>query len=32
MDAGKRLFAKVSSKSLEDHWLNLRIEIYLEDF
>ena len=32
MNAGKRLFAKVSSKSLEDHWLNLRIEIYLEDF
>lgn len=32
MDAGKRLFAKVSHKCMEDHWLNLRIEIYLEDF
>ena len=32
MDAGKLLIAKVSCKVLEDHWLNLRIEIYLKDF
>ena len=32
MDAGKLLVAKVSQKELEDHWLNLRIGIYLKDF
>ena len=32
MDAGKLLVAKVSHKELEDHWLNLRIGIYLKDF
>ena len=32
MDAGKLLVAKVSQKELEDHWLDLRIGIYLKDF
>ena len=31
MDAGKRLVAKVTHKELEDHWLNIRIEIYMKD-
>lgn len=31
MDAGKLLVAKVSHKELEDHWLNLRIGIYLKE-
>ena len=31
MDAGKLLFAKVVHKELEDHWLNMRIEIFLKD-
>jgi len=31
MDAGKLLTAKVAHKELEDHWLNLRMEIYLKD-
>jgi len=31
MDAGKRLVAKVVSKQLEGHWLNLRIAISLKE-
>ncbi len=31
MDAGKLLVAKVVHKELEDHWLNMRIEIFLKD-
>jgi len=31
MDAGKLLIAKLVHKELEDHWLNLRMEIYLKD-
>jgi len=31
MDAGKLLVAKVTHKELEDHWLNMRIEIFLKD-
>lgn len=31
MDAGKLLIGKVSHKGLEDHWLNLRIEIIMKD-
>lgn len=31
MDAGKLLVAKVAHKELEDHWLNMRIEIFLKD-
>jgi len=31
MDGGKLLIAKVTSKDLEDHWLNLRMSIYLKD-
>lgn len=31
MDAGKLLVAKVTHKELENHWLNLRIGIYLKD-
>lgn len=31
MDAGKLLVAKVTHKELEDHWLNIRIEIYMKD-
>ena len=31
MDAGKLLTAKVVRKELEDHWLNIRIEIYMKD-
>ena len=31
MDAGKLLVAKVVRKELEDHWLNMRIEIFLKD-
>ena len=31
MDAGKLLVAKLSHKELEDHWLNLRIEIIMKD-
>lgn len=31
MDGGKLLIAKVVSKELEDHWLNLRMGIYLKD-
>ena len=31
MDAGKLLVAKVTHKELEDHWLNIRIEIFMKD-
>ena len=31
MDAGKLLVAKVAHKELEDHWLNMRIKIFLKD-
>lgn len=31
MDAGKLLVAKLSHKELEDHWLNLRVEIIMKD-
>ena len=31
MDAGKLLTTKVVHKELEDHWLNIRIEIYMKD-
>jgi hypothetical protein len=31
MDAGKLLVAKVVHKELEDHWLKMRIEIFLKD-
>ena len=31
MDAGKLLTARVALKELEDHWLNIRIEIYMKD-
>lgn len=31
MDAGKLLVGKVSHKELEDHWLNLRLEIIMKD-
>lgn len=31
MDAGKLLVAKVASKELNYHWLNLRMGIYLKD-
>ena len=32
MDGGKRLTAKLVSKTLEDHLLKLRVGIYFEDF
>jgi len=32
MDGGKIHIAKVASKDLEDHWLNLRMSIHLKDF
>ena len=31
MDAGKLLMANVVRKELEDHWLNVRVEIYMKD-
>ena len=31
MDAGKLLTARVVRKTLEDHWLDIRIEIYMKD-
>ena len=31
LDAGKLLTTKVVHKELEDHWLNIRIEIYMKD-
>ena len=31
MDAGKLMVAKVVKKELEDHWLNMRVEVFLKD-
>ena len=31
MDAGKLLTAKVVYKEVEDHWLDIRMEIYMKD-
>lgn len=31
MDAGKMMIAKVVKKELEDHWLNMRVEVFLKD-
>ena len=31
LDAGKKIVAKLASKSVEGHWLNMRVGLYLED-
>lgn len=31
MDAGKKMKARVESKTVDGHWLNVRLGLYLED-
>ena len=31
MDAGKKMKARVVSKTVDGHWLNVRLGLYLED-
>ena len=31
MDAGKKIMGKIVSKSVDGHWLNMRVGLYLED-